>query len=167
MAHIEFTEKIRSFLQKYRYAFLIVLLGIALMLLPTTAPKQQAPAEQMNQEPAQLDFQSELREILSQIQGAGKVSVLLSVSRGESVVYQTDTDTTTGENGMTRVDTVIITGADRGQSGLIQHKESPVYLGAVVVCQGADSPAVRLAIKEAVSSITGLGTDKISVQKMK
>ena len=41
------------------------------------------------------------------------------------------------------------------------------YRGAIVVCQGADSPAVKLAIVEAVSRATGLGADSISVLKMK
>jgi len=36
-----------------------------------------------------------------------------------------------------------------------------------VVCQGADDPAVRLAVSQAVSSVTGISTDRISVLKMK
>ena len=43
----------------------------------------------------------------------------------------------------------------------------PVYRGAVVVCEGAGSPSVELAIVQAVSRLTGLGSDKISVIKMK
>ena len=39
--------------------------------------------------------------------------------------------------------------------------------GAVVVCQGADQPAVRLDVTNAVAAYTGLGSDKISVIKMK
>ena len=47
-------------------------------------------------------------------------------------------------------------------------QENPAqYLGVIVVCEGADSPAVRLAIVEAVSDVTGLGADRISVLKMK
>jgi hypothetical protein len=40
-------------------------------------------------------------------------------------------------------------------------------MGAIVVCQGADSPSVKLAITQAVAKITGLGTDEICVLKMK
>jgi stage III sporulation protein AG len=36
-----------------------------------------------------------------------------------------------------------------------------------VVCQGADDPVVKLLIVDAVSKVTGLGADKISVMKMK
>lgn len=39
--------------------------------------------------------------------------------------------------------------------------------GAVVVCQGADQPSVRLDVTNAVVAYTGLGSDKISVIKMK
>lgn len=38
--------------------------------------------------------------------------------------------------------------------------------GCVVVCRGADSPAVRLAVTSAVAAYTGLGSDKISVYPM-
>lgn len=39
--------------------------------------------------------------------------------------------------------------------------------GAVVVCAGADDPAVRLDVTHAVSAYTGLGSNKITVMKMK
>lgn len=39
--------------------------------------------------------------------------------------------------------------------------------GAVVVCDGADLATVRLDVTDAVMSYTGLGSDKISVMKMK
>ena len=39
--------------------------------------------------------------------------------------------------------------------------------GCVVVCAGADSPAVRLDVTNAVAAYTGLGSDKIRVLKMR
>lgn len=39
--------------------------------------------------------------------------------------------------------------------------------GAVVLCSGADNSAVRLCVTNAVSAYTGLGSDKITVIKMK
>ncbi len=39
----------------------------------------------------------------------------------------------------------------------------PEYRGALVVCQGAADPQVRLAVTEAVRALTGLGTDRITV----
>ena len=39
--------------------------------------------------------------------------------------------------------------------------------GAVVVCTGGDSPTARYLVTNAVSAYTGLGSDKITVMKMK
>ena len=39
--------------------------------------------------------------------------------------------------------------------------------GCVVVCTGADSPAVRLDVTNAVAAYTGLGSNEICIIKMK
>lgn len=39
--------------------------------------------------------------------------------------------------------------------------------GAVIVCRGAGDPGVRLNVTNAVAAYTGLGSDKITVMKMK
>ena len=44
---------------------------------------------------------------------------------------------------------------------------SPGYQGALLVCEGGDDPRVRLALTQAVSALTGLGADKISISKGK
>ena len=41
------------------------------------------------------------------------------------------------------------------------------FLAAAHVCEGADSAAVRLRLLEAVSAVTGLSTDRITVVKMR
>ena len=98
---------------------------------------------------------------------AKTVQVLLTESAGEMTVYQTDRDEGGGSDGALRADTVIITDSNRAQSGLVQQILPPKYQGAIIVCQGGDSPAVRLAIVEAVCKVTGLGADRVSVLKMK
>ena len=94
--------------------------------------------------------------------------VMLSVATGEEVLYQTDRDVSEDEKGSDkRIDTVTVTDSQRNETGLIRQINPPDYLGAVVVCQGADDPAVRLRVAEAVARITGLGMDKIYVVKMR
>ena len=98
----------------------------------------------------------------------GKVRVLLTVSQGERTIYVYDEDTSdTPDSANSRREAVVITDGSRAQSGLVSQVLPPVYLGAVVVCQGGDLPGVRLAVVEAVSAATGLTADKISVLKMK
>ena len=49
------------------------------------------------------------------------------------------------------------------QDVVVTRETYPVYLGAVVVCQGAGSGGVRLAVTEAGAALTGLPADRITV----
>lgn len=167
MDWVNLRKKCVDIVKKYKYALLILLVGLVLMLFPGAGATGVSERETIPQPTENVpDMEDQLTAILSQIQGAGKVQVMLSVSQGERVVYQTDEDISGGDGGV-RSDTVIVSDGNRVQSGLIQQVNPPSYLGAVIVCQGADKPAVRLAMVEAVSKATGLGADRISVLKMK
>ena len=85
-------KKLWQGLKKYRYAALVLLLGLALLLLPggkKTTQKSNAAASA-----AQTDYAAEterrLTQMLQQIAGAGQVSVMLTLETGERVEYQTD-----------------------------------------------------------------------------
>ena len=104
-----------------------------------------------------------LEALLSQIAGAGQVRVLLTEDTGRETVYQTDTQT---DADSLREDTVIVEDSARTETGLVRRTLEPSYRGAVILCQGADAPGVKLAIVEAVRCVTGLGADRISVQKL-
>lgn len=161
---------LKQFLAKYKPVLLILLVGIILMLLPVGSREQkQETAVQPSEKTEQtVSLQDRLSAFLSQMAGAGKVQVLLTEAAGEQTVYQSDKDTSTNDNSQTdRSDTVILTGSTRNQEGLICQVNPPTYLGAVVLCQGADQPSVRLAITEAVANATGLGYHKITILKMK
>ena len=147
-------DRLKTILGKYRYVLLVALAGLALMLIPGGSEE----AEPLPALAAAESLESRLEAILSRIDGAGEVRVLLTEERGGEVFYQTEGE---GEK------TVLISGSDRSESGLIRTTEAPSYRGAVVVCRGADSAAVRLAVVEAVANATGLGTDRITVLKMK
>lgn len=157
-------KKVGAALIKYKYALLILALGLFLMCLPTGKEKTVETIPEATAVPQQADLAEQLEGILSQIDGAGKVRVLLSSATGEEIHYQTDEDQS-GDT--TRSDTVLVTGDNRAQTGLVRQVNPPTYLGAVIVCQGADRPVVQLAIVEAVSNVTGLGADRITVLKMK
>jgi stage III sporulation protein AG len=153
------TGKIPQFIGKYKYFLLILLAGVCLMLIPTESKADTTVVEKPSVQQHTVD--QKLESVLSNIKGAGKVQVMLTIASGEQIIYQTDTPSAD------RHDTVIITGQDRGQDGLVQQIISPVYRGAIILCQGADSASVCLAIKDAVSKVTGLDSSQITVLKMK
>jgi len=159
-------EKVKHIFDKYKYVVLVLLLGIFLMLLPGTGEHAESPESAVSD--IHFDISRELESILTKIDGVGDVQVLVTESRGAETIYQTDDDRdSTQDSESVKTETVIISGADRGEYGLVRQENPPGYLGALVVCTGADRPSVRLSVVEAVSSITGIPSDRITVLKMK
>lgn len=144
---------------KYGYILLILIVGVILMLFPN-GQSGEKPIQMLPADEEMVTLQDQLSRILSQVEGAGEVRVLLTIAKGEMTHFQTD-QTSSG------TDTVILTDAGRNQVGLIHQVDPPIYLGAVVLCQGADHAAVKLAVVQAVSNATGLKYDRITVLKMK
>lgn len=168
MEQIISQSKIIQILSKYKYILLIMVAGIALLLLPSTNNSATQNTGISESEVNILSVEDQLSQILGSVKGAGKVQVMLSISNGEETIYQTNENHTSDADRISHdTDTVTITDSGRAQTGLVRQVNPPTYSGAIVVCQGADDPGVRLSIMEAVSKITGLRTDKISVLKMK
>lgn len=162
MDWIALRDRGKALALKHRYVLLVLLAGILLMLLPAGNGEDTVSAAPAVQ--AVTDLQEELGELLSHLEGAGRVRVLLTEAEGAQTLYQSDADDRSDSQ---KTDTVLVTGSDRTQTGLIQRVDPPKYQGAVILCQGAGRASVRLAIVEAVANATGLPTSKISVLKMK
>ena len=159
-----------EFLKKYRYVMLVLMIGILFLIMPETNNREKAETDLNDYkiEESKMDIGEELEKILGQVDGAGAVKVMVSVAKGARTIYQTDVNSQISETNSTeKIDTVLITSSDKNQSGLVSRIDPPEYLGVIVLCQGADSAIVRLALVDAVAKATGLGTDNISVLKMK
>lgn len=166
----KFVGKIPKWLREYRYPVIIVLAGLIMLGLSSRkgSTSQQETTVAATEQTQKIDLTQRLTQLLAQMDGVGKVQVMLSISVGETTYYYSDEDIVTGEGSSSvRKDTVIITDSARNQTALVTRVVPTQYAGAVVVCQGADRPSVRLAVVEAVSKATGLGADQISVLKMK
>lgn len=160
-------RRIGAVLEK-RGALVLALFGVACLLLFAKTEKTPAPAQTQTPSFDLEKTRTELEAILSQIQGAGEVRLMLTLASGEENVYQTDTRKSTDSSGQTvQTSTVLRAEGASAKQALITMTQYPRYQGALVVCQGADRASVRLAVMEAVSSLTGLGSDRISVVKMK
>ena len=149
--------------KKYKYVGLVVLAGILLMLLPgkKTAAQTQESGGSFSLE----DTERRMEELLGRMDGVGRVQVMLTLRSGETLSLAEDSSATRGSGGDVRQDSQVLT-VNRGsgwQEALVTRQDYPVYQGAVVVCQGAGSSAVRLAVTEAVAALTGLSTEKITV----
>ena len=114
------------------------------------------------------DFQQELQARLAAISGAGRVELMLSLDQTEESVYAVNTRQTSGSDSRSResdVQTWSGTGSC-GETPVTVKRVLPVFRGAVVLCDGADDASVRLSVTQAVSTVCGIGADKVTVLKM-
>ena len=162
----QLTGRFMEFIQRNKYVLPVILLGLVLMLLP--GKNTQTTEDVSMPQSESMDMGKQLEDILAQIDGVGRIRVFLSVAEGERTVYVRNEESLSAADRIdVRSETVIISDSQRGESGLILQVIAPVYQGAIIVCQGGDSSAVRLAVVEAVCDATGLTSDKVAVLKMK
>ncbi len=165
---------------RYKYVVILLLFGVFLLLLPTRSGEEVKGKK----EEVQLDggestpclvTEEHLEEILSLVEGAGKVRVLLSAEDGGERVVATDVKESEesaggeGEDGQSRETesaTVVISTGSGTEDAVTLKTVVPRFRGAVVAAQGADSAQVRLELTEAVAAATGLPFASIKVVKM-
>ena len=155
---------------KYKFVVLILLAGILLMLLPTGGNEQGGKTEEGSRETFSLEeTERKMEEVLGKIQGTGKLQVMLTLKSGPRVELAEDVDRSqSGEDMSRRSETVTLNrGSGSGEDVYVTNRFYPIYQGALVVCEGAEQAAVRLAVTEAVAALTGLSSDRITVVKWK
>lgn len=155
--------------QKYRFPLLLFALGAVLMLLPSGNRQAQSAKETDGVTYSLEETERRMEEILGRIQGTGKLELMLTLKSGPQVQLAEDVDREqNGEEVSRRSETVTLNrGSGSGEDVYVTNQIYPIYQGALVVCQGADQAAVRLAVTEAVAALTGLSSDKITVVKWK
>ena len=160
-------EKWTGLLKKYRYAALIVLAGVVLMLLPAGGSKADSGGD--SSETAESFSLEETEKRMGTIDGVGRVRIMLTLRSGSTLRLAEDSAISDSTGGQTKQEKQVLT-VNRGsgrQEVVVTQQLYPTYQGAVVVCEGAGSSTVRLAVVNAVSVLTGLSSDKISVVKWK
>lgn len=163
------------YIKKYKAILIVLLTGVLLLAsgewMKGSETKQSDTADvaPVAQEGFDLaSFQGELETQLSSIKGVGRVSLMLSLDQTEEAVYavdykesQTGAESRSYESGLT-----VVSSGSSGQEPVSIKRIYPVFRGAVVLCEGADNAEVQYAVTQAVSTICGIGTDKVSVLKM-
>ena len=130
-------------LERYKYVLLVLLAGLLLLLLPGTG---EGSAQAGGTDPPAgetRDVKGSTRQVLAQDVATSRAGADSEESRSAVVVSR---------------------GSGQEEAVALQ-RLYPAFQGALVVCPGGGEPEVRLALTEAVSALTGLGSDKISICK--
>lgn len=160
---------------KYKYVLLIALVGVVLLAWPERTAGSgtpQAPSSQDSEAEEVAAMEERMREVLARIDGVGALELMLSVESTDRLEFAVDTElrysgqTAAPDDYSRRTETVVVSGSGGEDGPVAVRRISPAYRGALVVCEGGGDPEVKLAVTQAVSSLTGLSSDRIAVARM-
>lgn len=139
---------------------------------------EAAPEEELFSYASYLE--KTLEEILSSVDGVGKVKVMITLeSSGESVLEKdvvkqrtgtTEVDGTGGSRNTTDIseqeETVYVQQEGSGQQPFVKRMEAPKVKGVLVVAQGGQNQKTAKNITEAIVALFDIEAHKIKVVKM-
>ena len=162
-------QKALQGIKKYKYVLLTALLGVLLLLLPQnekaadSGSATPSAAENFDREA----LQNEMEDILSSLDGVGKLSLMLTVEGGGAYELAQDETASLKARGEEVDEQTRKTETGSGTSAevVVTHSRYPRFVGALIVCEGGDRADVQLKVTQAVSALTGLSSERISVVK--
>ena len=161
---------IAGWLKKNWAVCLMILAGLVLLLLPASCSgdpgEAAAPAATASPDPVR-ETEARLSAMLSRLEGAGRVEVLLAAETGEEQVLARNEDVTERDGESSRREETVLMNRSGSEEAVAYLVRAPVYRGAVILAEGAGNGSVELALTRAVAAATGLSADRITVIKMR
>ncbi|MBS4173424.1 stage III sporulation protein AG [Bacillus sp. FJAT-49736] len=185
---------------KLQYFLILLLFGIAIMLISNIWSKNQNDNSTpvFNQPNDQKDvatfgsgssnkqaksmkdyerqYESVLKDALEQIDGVGKVKVVVNVGSSESKVYeknttsQNQTTTETDRNGgerkvddLSQDEKLVIIRNGENETPIVTETKKPNIVGVLVIAEGANNMTIQRWVKEAVARTFNVPDYKVTV----
>ena len=160
-------HKTVEFLKQNKLVLIILATGLLFLLLPTERDVKPASSQEISGEDDDsiTELQQELGEILSRIDGAGKVSVMLTIRSGTERIFAVDRETEERDGTVELREEIVVVSGDSGENAVLIGQNYPTFQGALVVCPGGGDPEIQLALTRALSALTGLSANRIMVCK--
>lgn len=178
-------EQIKAYLKTDKGRRLIIIIGIAgmaLILLSSILPRQ--PSNETATEQQQMVNNSQYEQLLeqrlikliSEIDGAGKTNVLVTLENGEENIYAVNKEDSQDisekwtEDGQKNQDNskenrqdIVIIKQDGNEQPVITTTIEPRVKGVVVVCQGGGIATIKSKISQAVTTALNISSDRVCV----
>ncbi len=144
--------------------YILLLLGVALLAIGSFCENGKiSQAEAVAEDKANVSdytsaLEARLENILSSIEGAGKVRVMLVAENSGSISVEKDGS---GESSKT-----VVLAKQGGSEPLVLAENEPGIKGALIVAEGGGSDRVRAQLAEAAATALGLGLHRVKVYKL-
>ncbi len=127
---------------------LLAAVAVLLLLFGGGEGKTVTPETGLDAETYRQTLTADLTETVSRMGGVSDVHLLLTLVGDGEAVYAKES------NG-----TYIL----RSGEGLLLYRKYPAVSGVAVTCRGGDDPAIQAKITSLLSSLLGIGTNRIAV----
>ncbi|MDR1410291.1 MAG: hypothetical protein LBJ12_08575 [Oscillospiraceae bacterium] len=172
-------EKLRGDKKLLLIAGLCVLgiLFLALSALPgksTKASSELPSTPQVNAADVSAyvtQLEERLASLISDMDGAGKARVMLTLESGAEEVYAGDeqhksSTNRQGDSNEARFEYITLRAKDGSEQGLLLTVIQPHVRGVAVVCEGGGSALVQTAIIQTVTAVLDVSAARVSISKM-
>lgn len=142
----------------------VILGGLAMLLIllselwPQADKTPQAEAGGWQAEEYRQQLEQQLEELISQMEGAGRTKVMVTLETGEETIYAMDT-----QSGQTQSEQTHVLLEDG--TALAQTVCLPRVCGVAVVCDGGGDVRVAARITELVGALLDLSSNRICVEQ--
>ncbi len=172
-------EKIKES-RKLKYLLIVILCVLMLIIyfFPEKSNKEQKTVIS-NNTVTEKTAKEQLEEVLSNIKGAGRVSVMITYESGNEVICannvetQKNTVTEKTENGSTKESETVIenktpvtVGTGDGENPLVIIEKEPQIRGVIVVAEGAENLNVRMNLQKAVETVLQVSSAQVEIFAM-
>lgn len=115
-------------------------------------------------------LENKLIDVLSKVDGAGDVRVMVTVDGSPELIYaneqdKTSSSSTSGNSTSSTYSSPIIVNVNGSSSALVMTEVLPAVKGVIVVSSGAGNVSTKLNLLKAVSTLLDISTDQITVLK--
>ena len=155
---------------------IVILAGILLMVISIPVKDRQTVSENTtsNQESGEATqkmyeeyVEKRLEDTLSDVEGAGKVKVMVSLKNSSEKILAKDTDySDENSNSTQKTETHIFYDTANGNTPYVVMENMPVIEGVIIVCEGGDNKELVSEITNAVYGLLNVPVHKIKVMKM-
>ena len=109
-------------------------------------------------------LEKKLEDVISEVNGAGKTKAVVSVSSSGEYVYAKNVKKENDNDSVSEDSEIVIYESQNGtDAGLVISIRSPDIIGVAIICEGGESSVVKAEITKLVTSLFGIGSDRVYV----
>lgn len=113
-------------------------------------------------------LEKKLTSIISNIDGAGRTQVMITLDCSDENVYALEEKSSTSDSSSSYENEYVIVDSDNSEKkGVLIKVVEPKIRGVAIVCDGGNSSVVQQNIIKAVTAVLDISSSKVSISKIK